>query len=61
MYDEVFSDVRWLSDMGAHDSNAQEAEPEVAVAIAETDRRLRVLTPRQRARLIEPVSILYLG
>jgi hypothetical protein len=61
MYDEVFSDVRWLSDMGANESNAQEVEPEAMVTIAEPDRRLRVLTPRQRARLIEPVSILYLG
>lgn len=62
MYDEVFSDVRWLSDMGATETNAHEAEPEPAMIAPESERgRLRVLTPRQRARLIEPTSILYLG
>lgn len=62
MYDDVFSDVRWISDSGASESNAYEAEPEPAIVNAEPDRgRLRVLTPRQRARLIEPTAILYLG
>lgn len=62
MYDEVFSEVRWLSEMGSSDMSNHEPEAEpTSTALQNESGRLRVLTPRQRARLTETSSILYLG
>lgn len=62
MYDDVFSDVRWLSDLGSIELTVQDSDAEPTTTVSQNESgRLRILTPRQRARLIETSSILYLG
>ncbi|MGV3616863.1 MAG: hypothetical protein ACO1SV_16170 [Fimbriimonas sp.] len=61
MYNEVFSDVQGPTE-AMRESTPYEGERDLYETATETDgRRFRVLTPRQRARLMEPSPSLYLG